>query len=59
MFRFNYQKYCEYRKRVNKLSDEDMIALDSMNNISQYDKWNRDDMKHLIILKDWCDYEKD
>lgn len=54
--RFDYQKYREYRKQHDNLSDEDLDNLDRLDNMSSYDKV---DVKELIregylIIDKWC-----
>jgi len=54
--KFNYQKYREYRKEHDKLSDVDLDNLDKIDHMSTFDKV---DVKVLIysgylILDKWC-----
>ncbi len=54
--KFNYQKYREYRKEHDKLSDVDLDNLDKLDHMSTFDKV---DVKVLIysgylILDKWC-----
>lgn len=54
--KFNYQKYREYRKLHDKLSDSDLDNLDKLDHMSSF---NGKDVKELIyegylILDKWC-----
>lgn len=59
MFIFNYQKYKDWRKERDCLTEEDLEMLDRFSSLSLEDKKNRNDIKSHIILKEWCDYEED
>jgi len=43
--KFNYYKYCEYRKEHDKLTDEDLDNLDKLDHMSTFDKV---DVKEII-----------
>lgn len=56
LIRFDYQKYRDYRKAHDNLTDEDLDNLDSLDHMSSF---NGKDVKELIydgylILDKWC-----
>ena len=58
---FNYEKYKEWRMNRDSLSEDDMKNLDYLSRFSINDGADRNDLQKagIIILKDWCVYEKD
>jgi len=59
MYKFNIEKYYQWRIDKDKLSIEDIVKLEVFGQMYQYDGMNRDEIKDIIILKQWCDYVED
>jgi hypothetical protein len=59
MYRFNIEKYYQWRREKDKLSDEDLQKLEIFSELYKYDGMNRDEIDYKIILKQWCDYVED
>lgn len=60
MLIFNYEKYREFRKRKDNLTEEDLKLMDEFDHLSLFDEVSYDEMwkQGKIILKDWCDESK-
>lgn len=54
---FNYEKYCDWRVKYDKLTRKELILLNNFTDYSKFNGLTREDIqsKGYIILKRWCD----